>query len=166
MWGTETVATYVVKRAFEWKTLDLGYPSAIAVLWFVIIFGLSYGLTRRSSGARRWSSDVPARRAGCSCSRCWPTRLFSAGPYLWTATMSLRTTDEIHRSHYGLPDPRRTGTSTTPPGPSSATRRYFRNSAIVAVVSVLLVTVLGSMAGVRVRAAALRLPRCGSRCSC
>ena len=31
MWGTETVATYVVKRAFEWKTLDLGYPSAIAV---------------------------------------------------------------------------------------------------------------------------------------
>jgi ABC-type sugar transport system permease subunit len=46
MWGTETVATYVVKRAFEWKTLDLGYPSAIAVIWFVIIFGLSLGLTR------------------------------------------------------------------------------------------------------------------------
>jgi raffinose/stachyose/melibiose transport system permease protein len=46
MWGTETVATYVVKRAFEWKTLDLGYPSAVAVLWFVIIFGLSYGFTR------------------------------------------------------------------------------------------------------------------------
>jgi len=46
MWGTETVATYVIKRAFEWKTLDLGYPSAIAVLWFVIIFGLSWGLTR------------------------------------------------------------------------------------------------------------------------
>lgn len=46
MWGTETVATYVIKRAFEWQTLDLGYPSAIAVLWFIIIFGLSYGLTR------------------------------------------------------------------------------------------------------------------------
>jgi ABC-type sugar transport system permease subunit len=46
MWGTETVATYVVKRAFEWKTLDLGYPSAVAVLWFVIIFGLSYAFTR------------------------------------------------------------------------------------------------------------------------
>jgi ABC-type sugar transport system permease subunit len=46
MWGTETVATYVIKRAFEWKTLDLGYPSAIAVLWFAIIFGLSYGFTR------------------------------------------------------------------------------------------------------------------------
>jgi ABC-type sugar transport system permease subunit len=46
MWGTETVATYVVKRAFEWKTLDLGYPSAIAVIWFVIIFRLSYVFTR------------------------------------------------------------------------------------------------------------------------
>jgi ABC-type sugar transport system permease subunit len=46
MWGTETVATYVVKRAFEWKTLDLGYPSAIAVLWFVILFGLSWAFTR------------------------------------------------------------------------------------------------------------------------
>jgi raffinose/stachyose/melibiose transport system permease protein len=46
MRGTETVATYVIKRAFEWKTLDLGYPSAIAVIWFVIIFGLSIGLTR------------------------------------------------------------------------------------------------------------------------
>jgi ABC-type sugar transport system permease subunit len=46
MWGTETVATYVVKRAFEWKTLDLGYPSAVAVIWFAIIFGLSYVLTR------------------------------------------------------------------------------------------------------------------------
>ncbi len=46
MWSTETVATYVVKRAFEWKTLDLGYPSAVAVLWFAIIFGLSYAFTR------------------------------------------------------------------------------------------------------------------------
>jgi ABC-type sugar transport system permease subunit len=46
MWGTETVATYVIKRAFEWKTLDLGYPSAIAVIWFIIIFGLTFSLTR------------------------------------------------------------------------------------------------------------------------
>jgi ABC-type sugar transport system permease subunit len=35
---TETIATYVQKRAFEWRTLDLGYPSAIAVLWFVVVF--------------------------------------------------------------------------------------------------------------------------------
>jgi ABC-type sugar transport system permease subunit len=37
LWSTETVSTYVYKRAFEWNTFDLGYPSAIAVLWFFII---------------------------------------------------------------------------------------------------------------------------------
>jgi ABC-type sugar transport system permease subunit len=46
MWSTETVATYVIKRAFHWRTLDLGYPSAIAVLWFVIILVLSLVFTR------------------------------------------------------------------------------------------------------------------------
>ena len=40
LWSTETVSTYVYKRAFEWNTFDLGYPSAIAVLWFVIILAL------------------------------------------------------------------------------------------------------------------------------
>ncbi len=39
---SETVATYVQKRAFGWSTLDLGYPSAIAVFWFgVVIVGVS-----------------------------------------------------------------------------------------------------------------------------
>jgi multiple sugar transport system permease protein/raffinose/stachyose/melibiose transport system permease protein len=33
---SETVATYVQKRAFGWTTLDLGYPSAIAVAWFSV----------------------------------------------------------------------------------------------------------------------------------
>lgn len=37
LWSTETVSTYVYKRAFDWNTFDLGYPSAIAVLWFVMI---------------------------------------------------------------------------------------------------------------------------------
>jgi ABC-type sugar transport system permease subunit len=37
LWSTETVSTYVYKRAFDWNTFDLGYPSAIAVLWFAII---------------------------------------------------------------------------------------------------------------------------------
>lgn len=46
MWGTETVATYVIKRAFQWRTLDLGYPSAIAVLWFVVLFSLAMVFTR------------------------------------------------------------------------------------------------------------------------
>ena len=39
LWSTETVSTYVYKRAFDWNTFDLGYPSAIAVLWFLIIIG-------------------------------------------------------------------------------------------------------------------------------
>jgi len=37
LWATETVSTYVYKRAFEWSTFDLGYPSAIATMWFCII---------------------------------------------------------------------------------------------------------------------------------
>jgi multiple sugar transport system permease protein/raffinose/stachyose/melibiose transport system permease protein len=37
LWSTETVSTYVYKRAFDWVTFDLGYPSAIAVVWFAAI---------------------------------------------------------------------------------------------------------------------------------
>lgn len=50
LWATETVSTYTYKRAFEWSTFDLGYPSAIAVVWFVIIIAVVVGLnllTRR-----------------------------------------------------------------------------------------------------------------------
>ena len=46
LWSTETVSTYVYKRAFEWNTFDLGYPSAIAVLWFVIILAFVAIMTR------------------------------------------------------------------------------------------------------------------------
>lgn len=46
IYNSETVATYVQKRAFAWQTLDLGYPSAIAVLWFVVILVLTLLLTR------------------------------------------------------------------------------------------------------------------------
>ncbi|MEO8181453.1 MAG: sugar ABC transporter permease [Deltaproteobacteria bacterium] len=37
LWATETVSTYVYKRAFNWNTFDLGYPSAIAVVWFLVV---------------------------------------------------------------------------------------------------------------------------------
>lgn len=38
---SETVATYVQKRAFGWGTVDLGYPTAIAVFWFgIVIIGV------------------------------------------------------------------------------------------------------------------------------
>jgi len=46
LWATETVSTYVYKRAFEWNTFDLGYPSAIAVLWFFIILAFIGVMTR------------------------------------------------------------------------------------------------------------------------
>ena len=71
--------------------------------------------------------------------------VFSAGPYVWTAMMSLRTTDEIHRSHYGLPIPAhwdKYHRAWTEFGYAT----YFRNSAIVTVAAVILVTVLGAMA--------------------
>ena len=71
---------------------------------------------------------------------------FSAGPYLWTAVMSLRTTDEIYRSHYGLPIPAHWGkfyVAWTEFGYDV----YFRNSAIVAVAAVILITIVGAMAG-------------------
>ena len=45
LWSTETVSTYVYKRAFDWNTFDLGYPSAIAVLWFLIILAFILALT-------------------------------------------------------------------------------------------------------------------------
>jgi multiple sugar transport system permease protein/raffinose/stachyose/melibiose transport system permease protein len=37
LWSTETVSTYVYKRAFEWSTFDLGYPCSIASVWFIIV---------------------------------------------------------------------------------------------------------------------------------
>jgi raffinose/stachyose/melibiose transport system permease protein len=46
LWSTETVSTYVYKRAFEWSTFDLGYPSAIAAVWFVIVMASVLALTR------------------------------------------------------------------------------------------------------------------------
>jgi multiple sugar transport system permease protein/raffinose/stachyose/melibiose transport system permease protein len=44
--ASETVATYVQKRAFYWHTLDLGYPSTLAVFWFGVVM-ISVGLLNR-----------------------------------------------------------------------------------------------------------------------
>lgn len=46
LWSTETVSTYVYKRAFEWSTFDLGYPSTIAAVWFVMVMAAVLLLTR------------------------------------------------------------------------------------------------------------------------
>ena len=45
LWSTETVSTYLYKRAFEWTTFDLGYPSTIATVWFVIVLCAVLSLT-------------------------------------------------------------------------------------------------------------------------
>jgi ABC-type sugar transport system permease subunit len=37
LWSTETLTTYTYKRAFQWNTFDLGYPSAIAVVSFLAV---------------------------------------------------------------------------------------------------------------------------------
>ena len=71
---------------------------------------------------------------------------FSAGPYLWTAIMSLRTTDEIYRSHYGLPIPAHWGKFYVA-WTEFGYHIYFRNSAIVAVTAVILITIVGALAG-------------------
>jgi ABC-type sugar transport system permease subunit len=39
------VSTYLYKRAFEWNTFDLGYPSTIAALWFVVVLAFVLLLT-------------------------------------------------------------------------------------------------------------------------
>ena len=60
--------------------------------------------------------------------------------------MSLRTTEEIYRSHYGLPIPAhwlKYATAWNEFGYAT----YFKNSTIVSVASVLIVSVIGSMAG-------------------
>ncbi len=51
MHASETVATYIQKRAFGWSTLDLGYPAAVSVVWFsavlISVFALRRWLQRR-----------------------------------------------------------------------------------------------------------------------
>jgi raffinose/stachyose/melibiose transport system permease protein len=46
LWSTETVSTYVYKRAFDWNTFALGYPSAIAVVWCVMILAFVVLISR------------------------------------------------------------------------------------------------------------------------
>ncbi len=48
---SETVATYVQKRAFLWRSIDLGYPSAMAVVWFGVVL-LGVALLHRWLGRR------------------------------------------------------------------------------------------------------------------
>lgn len=69
----------------------------------------------------------------------------AAGPFLWVATMSLRTTSEIARDHYALPE---TLHFWKFPAAwfNSNYNVYFTNSLLVVLSAVTLVTIIGAMA--------------------
>lgn len=70
---------------------------------------------------------------------------FAAGPFVWAAMMSLRTTTEITRNHYGLPIPahwEKFGQAWF----NSNYSVYFTNSVVVVVSAVIVLTFIGAMA--------------------
>lgn len=71
--------------------------------------------------------------------------LFAAGPFVWAAMMSLRTTTEIHRNHFGLPVPPHWD-KFSDAWFNSNYSVYFTNSLQVVVTAVAVVTVIGAMA--------------------
>src|SRR6266480_4188133 len=69
----------------------------------------------------------------------------TGGPFLWVATMSLRTTAEIFKAPYGLPSPVH-WEKFVDAWTKSNYGTYFWNSTFVVVIAVALVTVIGAMA--------------------
>jgi ABC-type glycerol-3-phosphate transport system permease component len=70
---------------------------------------------------------------------------FAAGPFVWTLALSLRTTPEIYANPYGLPFPAHFD-NYWEAWTKFGYARYFQNSIVVTVSSVLLGTIAGSMA--------------------
>jgi multiple sugar transport system permease protein/raffinose/stachyose/melibiose transport system permease protein len=70
---------------------------------------------------------------------------FSAGPFLWLASMSLRTTSEISSNHYALPSTLHWEKYPTAWFASSY-GTYFLNSVQVVVSAVAILTLIGAMA--------------------
>jgi multiple sugar transport system permease protein/raffinose/stachyose/melibiose transport system permease protein len=70
---------------------------------------------------------------------------FAAGPFLWTAIMSLRTTTEITANHFGLPIPPHFD-KFPEAWFNSDYSVYFWNSTIVVLSAVAVLTIVGSMA--------------------
>lgn len=70
---------------------------------------------------------------------------FAAGPFVWAAMMSLRTTTEISRNHFGLPFPAHWEKFPLAWFNSNYSV-YFYNSATIVLSAVLIVTVIGAMA--------------------
>src|SRR4029077_10866816 len=70
---------------------------------------------------------------------------FAAGPFVWAAMMSLRTTTEIHRNHFAPPNPAHWD-KFADAWFNSNYGIYFANSTQIVVSAVLILTVAGSMA--------------------
>lgn len=70
---------------------------------------------------------------------------FAAGPFVWAAMLSLRTTSEIHLDQFAFPDPIHWDKYPAAWFDSNYAT-YFANSAQVVTAAVLLVTVIGAMA--------------------
>ncbi|MEI6303830.1 MAG: carbohydrate ABC transporter permease [Betaproteobacteria bacterium] len=70
---------------------------------------------------------------------------FAAGPFVWVAIMSLRTTTEISRNHYGLPEMFH-WEKFPDAWFNSNYNIYFTNSALVVFSAVVILTLIGAMA--------------------
>lgn len=70
---------------------------------------------------------------------------FAAGPFVWAAMMSLRTTTEIHRNHFGFPLPAH-WIKFSEAWFNSNYSVYFANSLQVVLTAVAVVTIIGAMA--------------------
>ena len=95
---------------------------------------------------------VAGMRFGFEQIRRLPLALFvllytvvTGGPFLWVATMSLRTTSEIFKDPYGYPSPAH-WEKFADAWTKSNYHTYFWNSVVVVVIAVALVTVIGAMA--------------------
>lgn len=71
--------------------------------------------------------------------------MFAAGPFVWAAMMSLRTTSEIRLNHFGWPSPAH-WEKYPDAWFNSNYATYFANSVEVVISAVLIVTVIGAMA--------------------
>ena len=70
---------------------------------------------------------------------------FAAGPFVWAAMMSLRTTTEIHRNHFAPPVPAHWD-KFAEAWFNSNYGLYFVNSTQIVVSAVVILTIIGSMA--------------------
>ena len=70
---------------------------------------------------------------------------FAAGPFVWAAMLSLRTTTEIHRNHFALPRPAH-WEKFPEAWFNSNYSVYFANSTQIVISAVLILTLVGSMA--------------------